>query len=45
MTVLIYLDVLRSSSIQTVQFWLHYLTEEQELEIRPVDDLILPLLE
>lgn len=45
MTVLIYLDVLRSSSIQTVQFWLHYLTEDQVLEISPVDDLILPLLE
>jgi hypothetical protein len=45
MTVLIYLDVLRSSSIQTVQFWLHYLTEDQVLEISPVDDLILPLLD
>ncbi|MCU0606185.1 MAG: hypothetical protein MUF78_01870 [Candidatus Edwardsbacteria bacterium] len=45
MTVLIYLDVLRSSSIQTVQFWLHYLTDEQVLEVRPVDDLILPLLD
>jgi hypothetical protein len=45
MTLLIYMDVLRSASIQTAQFWLHYLTEQQELEIRPVDDLILSLLE
>ena len=45
MTLLIYMDVLRSASIQIAQFWLHYLTEQQELEIRPVDDLILPLLD
>jgi len=45
MTLLIYMDVLRSASIQTVQFWLHYLAEGQELEVRPVDDLILPLLD
>jgi hypothetical protein len=45
MTLLIYMDVLRSASIQTAQFWLHYLTEQQELEIRPVDELILPLLD
>ncbi len=45
MTMLVYLDVLRNSSIQTVQFWLHYLTDQQELELRPVDDLILPLLD
>lgn len=45
MSLLVYLDVLRNSSIQTVQFWLHYLGDEQVLQIWPVDDLILPLLE
>lgn len=45
MSLLVYLDVLRNSSIQTVQFWLHYLDEDQVLQIWPVDDLILPLLE
>lgn len=45
MSLLVYLDVLRNSSIQTVQFWLRYLGEDQVLEIWPVDDLILPLLE
>ncbi len=45
MSLLVYLDVLRNSSIQTVQFWLHYLDEDQVLQIWPVDDLILPLLD
>ncbi len=45
MSLLVYLDVLRNSSIQTVQFWLHYLGDDQVLQIWPVDDLILPLLE
>lgn len=45
MSLLVYLDVLRNSSIQTVQFWRHYLGEEQVLQIWPVDDLILPLLD
>lgn len=45
MSLLVYLDVLRNSSIQTVQFWLHYLGDEQVLQIWPVDDLILPLLD
>ena len=45
MSLLVYLDVLRNSSIQTVQFWLHYLAEDQVLQIWSADDLILPLLE
>lgn len=45
MSLLVYLDVLRNSSSQTVQFWLHYLGDDQVLQIWPVDDLILPLLD
>jgi hypothetical protein len=45
MSLLVYLDVLRNSSSQTVQFWLHYLGDDQVLQIWPVDDLIMPLLD
>ncbi len=45
MSLLVYLDVLRNSSIQTVPFWLRYLEEDQIVQIWSVDDLILPLLD
>jgi hypothetical protein len=44
LTVQIYLDAVANSAIQTVQFWLHELTQEQMLEIRSIDGLVTELL-
>lgn len=44
LSVQIYLDAVRNSSIQTVQFWLHDLKAEQLLEICSIDSLIIDLM-
>jgi len=44
LSVQIYLDAVRNSSIQTVQFWLHDLRAEQMLEIQSIDDIIYELM-
>jgi hypothetical protein len=44
LSVQIYLDAVRYSSIQTVQFWLHDLKAEQLLEIQPIDSIIYDLM-
>lgn len=44
LSVQIYLDAVRYSSIQTVQFWLHDLKAEQLLEIQSVDSIIYDLM-
>lgn len=36
----IYLDAVKNSSIQTVQFWLHDLKADQSLEIQEIDELM-----
>jgi len=40
----IYLDAVKNSSIQTVQFWLHDLKADQSLEIREIDELMAELM-
>ncbi len=44
LSVQIYLDAVRYSSIQTVQFWLHDLKAEQLLEIQSIDSIIYDLM-
>ncbi len=44
LSVQIYLDAVRYSSIQTVQFWLHDLRAEQMLEIQSIDDIVYQLM-
>lgn len=44
LSVQIYLDAVRYSSIQTVQFWLHDLRAEQLLEIQSIDHIIYDLM-
>lgn len=44
LSVQIYLDAVRYSSIQTVQFWLHDLKAEQLLEIQSIDPIIYDLM-
>lgn len=44
LSVQIYLDAVRYSSIQTVQFWLHDLQAEQLLEIQSIDPIIYDLM-
>lgn len=44
LSVQIYLDAVRYSSIQTVQFWLHDLRAEQLLEIQSIDSIISDLM-
>lgn len=44
LSVQIYLDAVRYSSIQTVQFWLHDLEAEQLLEIQSIDAIIYDLM-
>ena len=40
----IYLDAVKNSSIQTVQFWLHDLKADQTLEIQEIDELMTDLM-
>jgi len=44
LSVQIYLEAVRNSAIQTVQFWLHDLKAEQLLEIQSIDPLIVELM-
>ncbi len=44
LNVQIYLEAVRNSAIQTVQFWLHDLKVEQLLEIQSIDNLIIDLM-
>lgn len=40
----IYLDAVKNSSIQTVQFWLHDLKTDQTLEIQEIDEMMAELI-
>ncbi|OGF01573.1 MAG: hypothetical protein A2509_02995 [Candidatus Edwardsbacteria bacterium RIFOXYD12_FULL_50_11] len=44
LSVQIYLEAVRNSAIQTVQFWLHDLRAEQLMEIQSIDPLIVQLM-
>jgi len=44
LSVQIYLDAVRNSSIQTVQFWLHDLKADQLLEIQSIDPIVYELM-
>jgi hypothetical protein len=44
LSVQIYLEAVRNSAIQTVQFWLHDLKAEQLMEIQSIDPLIVQLM-
>jgi hypothetical protein len=44
LSVQIYLEAVRNSAIQTVQFWLHDLKAEQLMEIQSIDHLIVELM-
>lgn len=44
LSVQIYLEAVRNSAIQTVQFWLHDLKAEQMMEIKSIDSLIVELM-